>query len=183
MILKEKIIEQRKRAGLSQEQLAGLLGVTRQSVSKWELGDAVPELEKVLQMSDLFAVTTDYLLKGVSPQGYAAPQPPAPARQPVPWKALGGAALLAASLLGVMVLWVLSALYPNEYIEYLAGGAVRAYTGFWGFVISGGLTGLLWLLLALGAAGLSLLFGRGLRRRLAQCRERLSAAREKDPGK
>ena len=128
MVLKEKIIEQRKRAGLSQEQLAGLLGVTRQSVSKWELGDAVPELEKVLQMSDLFAVTTDYLLKGVSPQGYAAPQPPA--RQPVPWKALGGAALLAASLLGVMALWVLSALYPNVFIEHLAGGAVRAYTGF-----------------------------------------------------
>lgn len=181
MVLKEKIIEQRKRAGLSQEQLAGLLGVTRQSVSKWELGDAVPELEKVLQMSDLFAVTTDYLLKGVSPQGYAAPHPPA--RQPVPWKALGGAALLAASLLGVMALWVLSALYPNVFIEHLAGGAVRAYTGFWGFVIGGGLTGLLWLLLALGAAGLSLLFGRGLRRRLAQCRERLSAARRKGQGK
>ena len=171
MVLKEKIKEQRKRAGLSQEQLAGLQGVTRQSVSKWELGDAVPE----------FAVTTDYLLKGVSPQGYAAPQPPA--RQPVPWKALGGAALLAASLLGVMALWVLSALYPNVFIEHLAGGAVRAYTGFWGFVIGGGLTGLLWLLLALGAAGLSLLFGWGLRRRLARCRERLSAARRKGQGK
>ena len=82
-----------------------------------------------------------------------------------------------------MALWVLSALYPNVFIEHLAGGAVRAYTGFWGFVIGGGLTGLLWLLLALGAAGLSLLFGRGLRRRLARCRERLSAARRKGQGK
>ena len=63
MILADKIIQLRKKAGWSQEELAEQLGVTRQSVSKWEGAQSVPDLEKVLQLSSLFHVTTDYLLK------------------------------------------------------------------------------------------------------------------------
>ena len=63
MILADKIIELRKKAGWSQEELAAQLGVTRQSVSKWEGAQSVPDMEKVVQMSRLFGVTTDYLLK------------------------------------------------------------------------------------------------------------------------
>ena len=63
MILADKIIELRKKAGWSQEELAAQLGVTRQSVSKWEGAQSVPDMEKVVQMSRLFSVTTDYLLK------------------------------------------------------------------------------------------------------------------------
>lgn len=63
MIMADKIITLRKRAGWSQEELAQQLGVTRQSVSKWEGAQSVPDMDKVLQMSRLFGVTTDYLLK------------------------------------------------------------------------------------------------------------------------
>lgn len=63
MILAEKIISLRKQMGWSQEELAGQLSVSRQSVSKWELGASIPDLDKILKMSELFGVSTDYLLK------------------------------------------------------------------------------------------------------------------------
>jgi len=63
MILADKIINERKKCGWSQEELAEKLGVSRQSVSKWEGAQSVPDLGKILLMADLFGVTTDYLLK------------------------------------------------------------------------------------------------------------------------
>lgn len=63
MNLSNKIYEMRKAQGLSQEQLAEKLNVSRQSVSKWESGEAIPELERLIAMSKIFNVTTDYLLK------------------------------------------------------------------------------------------------------------------------
>ena len=63
MIIADKIIENRKKNGWSQEELAGKLGVSRQSVSKWEGAQAVPDMKKIVQMSDLFGVSTDYLLR------------------------------------------------------------------------------------------------------------------------
>ena len=63
MILADKIIENRKKNGWSQEELAEKLGVSRQSVSKWEGAQAIPDIKKILLMADLFNVSTDYLLK------------------------------------------------------------------------------------------------------------------------
>ena len=63
MILADKIIEERKKNGWTQEDLAQKLGVSRQSVSKWESAGAVPDLKKIIQLADLFGVRTDYLLK------------------------------------------------------------------------------------------------------------------------
>ncbi|MBQ1353086.1 MAG: helix-turn-helix transcriptional regulator [Firmicutes bacterium] len=63
MILADKIIENRKKNGWSQEDLAFKLGVSRQSVSKWEGAQSVPDMKKIVQMSELFGVSTDYLLK------------------------------------------------------------------------------------------------------------------------
>ena len=63
MIFAEKLIRLRKKNGWSQEELAEKLNVSRQAVSKWEGAQTVPELEKLLQLSVLFGVTTDYLLK------------------------------------------------------------------------------------------------------------------------
>ena len=63
MIFADKLIALRKKAGWSQEELAEQLGVTRQSVSKWEGAQSVPDIDKILQLSRLFGVTTDYLLK------------------------------------------------------------------------------------------------------------------------
>ena len=59
----EKLLELRRREGLSQEELADRLGVTRQSVSKWEGGTAMPELSKLIALSELFSVSVDYLVK------------------------------------------------------------------------------------------------------------------------
>ena len=63
MILADKIVSLRKKAGWSQEELAEQLGVTRQSVSKWEGAQSVPDMDKVVMMSRLFGVSTDFLLK------------------------------------------------------------------------------------------------------------------------
>ena len=59
----EKLFKLRKEKGLSQEALADQLGTTRQAVSKWENNQGYPETEKILQLSQLFGVSTDYLLK------------------------------------------------------------------------------------------------------------------------
>ncbi len=63
MKLQDKIIELRRRRGYSQEELAERLGVSRQAVSKWESGMSVPDIGRVIAMSELFGVSTDYLLK------------------------------------------------------------------------------------------------------------------------
>lgn len=63
MILADKIINERKKNGWSQEELAERLSVSRQSVSKWESAQAVPDLQKILKMAEIFGVSTDYLLK------------------------------------------------------------------------------------------------------------------------
>ena len=62
MTLNEKIYELRKNAGYSQEALAEKTGVSRQSVSKWETGESIPEIDKIVTLSKIFSVTTDYLL-------------------------------------------------------------------------------------------------------------------------
>ena len=63
MTFSEKLMDLRRKSGLSQEQLADRLGVTRQSVSKWESGTAMPELVKLISLSDIFGVSVDYLVK------------------------------------------------------------------------------------------------------------------------
>lgn len=63
MILADKIITLRKKLGWSQDELAEKLGVTRQSVSKWEGAQSIPDMERIVLMSRLFGVTTDFLLK------------------------------------------------------------------------------------------------------------------------
>lgn len=63
MTIADKIAAERKRRGWSQEELAEKLGVSRQAVSKWESAGSVPDLQKIIQMSELFDVSTDYLLK------------------------------------------------------------------------------------------------------------------------
>ncbi len=63
MIFSEKLLTLRKAKGITQEQLAEKLDVSRQSISKWESGQSIPELEKIVALSTIFDVTTDYLLK------------------------------------------------------------------------------------------------------------------------
>ncbi|MEY8321734.1 helix-turn-helix transcriptional regulator [Lachnospiraceae bacterium 46-61] len=63
MNFSEKLFTLRKANNLTQEQLAEKLDISRQSISKWEIGQAIPEIEKIIALSTIFDVTTDYLLK------------------------------------------------------------------------------------------------------------------------
>ena len=83
----QRLQQLRKERGLSQEALAEQLGVSRQAVSKWESGQTMPEAEKIVAASELFGVTTDWILKGVAP-----PEEKVPAT-----RRLAGRILFAAS--------------------------------------------------------------------------------------
>lgn len=67
MNLSGRIQYLRKQKGFSQEELADKMGVSRQAVSKWESEQSTPDLDKIIIMSELFGVTTDYILKGTDP--------------------------------------------------------------------------------------------------------------------
>ena len=67
MNMADRIQYLRKQKGFSQEELADKVGVSRQAVSKWESEQSTPDLEKIIIMSELFEVTTDYILKGIEP--------------------------------------------------------------------------------------------------------------------
>ena len=85
MKMNEKILQCRKRMGLSQEELAQQLNTSRQAVSRWELGDAQPDLKNVVALAKLFGVTTDWLLMDTETAGESAfeAQPgPEPEREP-----------------------------------------------------------------------------------------------------
>ena len=73
MIFADKLIQLRKKSGWTQEELAQQMHVSRQSVSKWEGAQSVPDLEKMVQLSRLFHVTTDYLLKDEEGEPEPAP--------------------------------------------------------------------------------------------------------------
>ena len=79
MTFSDKLIALRKKAGWSQEELAERLNVSRQSVSKWESAQSMPDIDKILQLSSLFSVTTDCLLKDMQDDTQpAAAQTPSP---------------------------------------------------------------------------------------------------------
>ena len=80
MHLAEKILQCRKKAGLSQEALAERIGVSRQAVSKWETGEAMPELSTVVALANEFGVTTDWLLSDEEEIPAAETPKPTPSR-------------------------------------------------------------------------------------------------------
>ena len=84
MYLSEKILYCRKKAGLSQEALAEKLGVSRQAISKWETGESVPELSKLVLLARAFDVTTDWLLSESEPEPETFPESEIPAAPEAP---------------------------------------------------------------------------------------------------
>ncbi|MGI6590110.1 MAG: helix-turn-helix domain-containing protein [Eggerthellaceae bacterium] len=77
MIMADKIMQLRKKEGWSQEQLANKIGVSRQAISKWESGQSVPDMKKLLKLAKVFDVSTDYLLRDELEQPTAPAQSPA----------------------------------------------------------------------------------------------------------
>ena len=74
MSIADRIQDLRKTKGISQEDLADAAGVSRQAVSKWESEQSIPDIDKVIILSDFFGVTTDYILKGIETTKQAAEQ-------------------------------------------------------------------------------------------------------------
>ena len=99
MTLGEKISALRAARGMKQDELAAALGVSRQSVSKWETGVSVPELDRLVQLAGLFGVTLDELA-GLEPP---SPEPPAAVTISRP----SARVIVGAVLLGVGLLWTL----------------------------------------------------------------------------
>ena len=132
MTFGEKLQLLRKQKGLSQEELADKLDVSRQAISKWELGSSLPETQKVLQISRVFDVSCDYLMRDEVEQGSdrQEPRPTAPARS---YRAAALTMLVGA--LGILAFWILSAVYPAETRTAVAGqGGETVKTGLAGFL-------------------------------------------------
>ena len=120
--LADRIQQLRREHGLSQEQLAEKLNVSRQAVSKWESAQAQPELDKIIALSELFCVTTDYLLKGS--RGTPPEAGPAPARRPDAAFASRVLYLAALFFLGVGLVCALAAWHEKQTVDCIAGGMV-----------------------------------------------------------
>ncbi len=101
MKLNEKIAYYRRDRKLSQEELAAQVGVSRQAESKWELGEASPDIGKLLTLARAFGVTTDHLLDEAAEPERSAPPPPAQETAPPPSQPASGSHL--PSFIGKMV--------------------------------------------------------------------------------
>ena len=120
---------------LSQGDLADLLGVSRQSVSKWETDSSVPDLDKLVRMAELFEVSLDELVLGREKEDSAPPAHPAPAAFPV--RCAVGIALLCLAGLTVILCTVLGGLLEGLVLAlpFLACGviclAAKRHPGLW----------------------------------------------------
>lgn len=118
----EKIALCRKKAGLSQEALAAQLGISRQAVSRWETGEATPDTDKVVQLSRLFGVTTDYLLLDDINESQVAPQSTPQAdtleRKRPPSRLFVGKCLLIVGLAGLAAVLIESGFYSDAISEW-----------------------------------------------------------------
>lgn len=165
MTFGEKLTRLRKREGLSQEALAERLGVSRQAVSRWEQGTALPDAAKLLPCAKLFSVNVEWLLDDArgwedqarvpetAVQGAAAPA----THRDRPWYIAGGI-VTGAGVLGLVAMGILSAVFPAVVSEAPVGVEwVHVYTGLTGFLKMHGVEWLFALWAAVGLAGLWLL--------------------------
>ena len=137
MTLGEKLQRLRRARGLTQEQLAEKVGVSRQSLSGWENDTSLPDTANVIALADLFGVTTDYLLREGAPggheQGAAMLPEKSEAAQKPSWRMaprkLGAGLLVAAALIGLVALRVMASFHPAN-----VGIDGRQYTGFAAFL-------------------------------------------------
>lgn len=128
----------RKKSGMTQERLAEKLGITRQTVSKWERGESTPDFAYLVKISNLFHVSTDYLLKGELLQHKQLPSPErvtteGSQNQNSHMLGLLGACMFLGGLITNVVLFVLSVLYPVDWIGNI-GSYIVSFDGLMGFL-------------------------------------------------
>ncbi len=172
-----KIQARRKALGLSQEELAQRMGVSRQSVTKWEAGLSAPDLDRLVELADTLEVSLDFLLRDQvdraensadteergscdevegCPAGIAAKEkgagPAAVSGAPCSGRHIAFAAGLLVFLIGAggfLTMWIWSELFP---VQFMARDGTL-HTGLWEFVVSRELQALFWAALAAMAAG------------------------------
>lgn len=135
----QRLQDLRKKRGMTQELLAEQLGITRQTVSKWERGESTPDFAYLVRISELFQVSTDYLLKGKLPQSQ---QPSIPGENVTEhWKpqkfhplSILGACLFLGGLITNVVLFVLSVIDPVEWMGNI-GNHIISFDGLIGFLL------------------------------------------------
>lgn len=159
MGLTEKIQQLRKQKGMSQEQLAEKLGISRQSVSKWESGQSVPEPDKIVRISEIFDVSTDYLLKDSIEIPGPLEERAAGHGNADKVRVILSLTAIVFSLCCIFAIFILSKIYPAPMARY------DTETGLWitgikNFLLHHDIVGFYrfcWVLFSAGAAGI--LFG------------------------
>ena len=111
MTIADRIQSLRKAKGISQEELADQVGVSRQAISKWESEQSCPDIDKIILLSDYFGVTTDYLLKGIETKSDASEKPDVPEKGKEDAKiakiyAAAGTAINFIGLIGAIRIWL-----------------------------------------------------------------------------
>ena len=126
MNIADRIQSLRKTKGISQEELADKIGVSRQAISKWESEQSVPEIDKVIFMSDYFEVTTDYILKGIETREQVKERPPLDANV----FAASATFLILIGLILACVIW-----YERQTAVALAVGGILMAMGCLNFCV------------------------------------------------
>ena len=138
MKLGNKITALRKARGMSQEQLAQMLEVSRQAVSKWELNETIPDANRVVAISELFGVTTDYLLKegAQTSEASRAERRSGSERMTGDKKWLGMTLVIVCSLC-IFGMWAVTTLSGVNYVVHNAHGVVYSGSGLMAYLFFG----------------------------------------------
>jgi transcriptional regulator with XRE-family HTH domain len=124
MTLGEKIQQLRKSKGFSQEELAACITISRQAISKWEMGESKPDIDNIIQISKLFGVSTDYLLiddydsnsNNKITQGSIEPEQKKPLNSTI--RFIGGLCCTILPVIAIFIVWLLSKIYPAPIAYY-----------------------------------------------------------------
>ncbi|MHB1485259.1 MAG: helix-turn-helix domain-containing protein [Saccharofermentanales bacterium] len=156
MTFSEKIQILRKQNGLSQEKLAEKLDVSRQAISKWESGQSVPEIDKIIAISELFKVSTDYLIKNMIIESTKIANETNENNKQIDNKFTIGLVLFGLGFISIILFWIVFIASKTNYFVERNG---LDYQGFPAFLKTfGGLELLFYVCCILMIYGIFLLF-------------------------
>ncbi len=174
MLLGEKLQSLRKQKGMSQEQLAVQLSVSRQAVSKWELNDSIPDTEKIILLSDLFNVSTDYLLKdGIANVKECQVSVVSKTDRYINWLGIG---CVIFSTISFFVVWILEKIYPAP-ICFFNTETQKWKVGLDNFIWVHGLESLMDILLISLIVGIGLIFHKQIKKYYGLIQKKLKRAK------
>ncbi len=162
----EKVQSLRKLKGMSQEELVQHINVSRQAVSKWELNDTLPDIEKLIKISELFEVTIDTLVKDEKKlETNIASQCKVISDEEKLHKRyqIIGCFCLCFSIISYSIIWILAKVNPPQ-VSYYRSNQDRYIVGLELFVWVHDLSGFLWLCFFIFVSGLLLIYHQKVKR-------------------